>query len=61
MNNKGNIMNIELNKVYEFDLTDKMSFGDISIDRLYDFFKMVGIFFYVRRTVNTLVYRLNTS
>tara|TARA_B100000287_G_C20643358_1_gene784289 strand:+ start:238 stop:708 length:471 start_codon:yes stop_codon:yes gene_type:complete len=39
VNNKGNIMNIELNKVYEFDLTGKMSFGDISIDRLYDFFK----------------------
>ena len=32
-------MKIELNKTYEFDLTDTMSFGDIKQERLYEFFK----------------------
>ena len=32
-------MKIELNKTYDFDLTGKMSFGDIPIERLYEFFK----------------------
>ncbi len=32
-------MKIQLNKTYEFDLVDKMSFGDIKIERLYEFFK----------------------
>ena len=30
---------IKLNKTYEFDLTDTMSFGDIKTERLYEFFK----------------------
>ena len=32
-------MKIELNKTYDFDLTDTMSFGDIKQERLYEFFK----------------------
>jgi len=32
-------MKVELNKTYEFDLTDTMSFGDIKQERLYEFFK----------------------
>ena len=32
-------MKLELNKTYEFDLTNTMSFGDISTERLYEFFK----------------------
>ena len=33
------MMKIKLNKTYEFDLTDTMSFGDIKQERLYEFFK----------------------
>jgi len=32
-------MKVKLNKTYEFDLTDTMSFGDIKQERLYEFFK----------------------
>ena len=32
-------MKVELNKTYDFDLTDTMSFGDIKQERLYEFFK----------------------
>ena len=32
-------MKLELNKTYDFDLTDTMSFGDIKQERLYEFFK----------------------
>ena len=32
-------MKLELNKTYNFDLTDTMSFGDIKTERLYEFFK----------------------
>ena len=32
-------MKLELNKTYEYDLTNTMSFGDIKQERLYEFFK----------------------
>ena len=32
-------MKVKLNKTYEFDLTNTMSFGDIKQERLYEFFK----------------------
>ena len=32
-------MKLELDKTYEYDLTDTMSFGDIKQERLYEFFK----------------------
>ena len=32
-------MKLELNKTYEYDLSNTMSFGDISEERLYEFFK----------------------
>jgi|TARA_R110000744_G_scaffold375839_1_gene489644 hypothetical protein len=41
MNNKKKIkvMKLKLNKTYEYDLTNTMSFGDIKQERLYEFFK----------------------
>ena len=39
MNNEREIMKLELNKTYEYDLSNTMSFGDISEERLYEFFK----------------------
>ena len=32
-------MKLKLNKTYEYDLTNTMSFGDIKQERLYEFFK----------------------
>tara|TARA_A100001011_G_C14284481_1_gene833028 strand:- start:750 stop:1199 length:450 start_codon:yes stop_codon:yes gene_type:complete len=32
-------MKLQLDKTYEFDLTNQMSFGDIDTQRLYEFFK----------------------
>jgi|TARA_R110000782_G_scaffold264697_1_gene358002 hypothetical protein len=39
MEKRDKIMKLELDKTYEYDLTDTMSFGDIKQERLYEFFK----------------------